>query len=358
MRNVFLVIGLVCTLAAFSLLSRHRDFDPRSSIGGWKARPEQHGCIYDAWFSPDGESLLFRVRDESGRQSNRDTYLYSLNDGSTRKLPISRLPVLPHRPWAPNSKRIAYYERNACKVFNIETNSIDETFRIGLTEWSPDGKKQLFENSMTRDKYVRDTKSGDWTVLPKEVGESHLLWSHDCKSLLYFRWDTKNIMQYRKKEGAVTELASLKDYGKRFSALLTPSRHHDHLYFTTPRHYTDDYAPKVILQRLDLTSGKIEQVFDSGLDQDKGGIGRIYLSRNDNPIYYYQSVTGEDGIQIRSMRKLNTRTGESEVLLEGAYSYRDYSYKTDMFAITSENSRTLSLFDAKMKILEQIFPAK
>ena len=58
------------------------------------------------------------------------------------------------------------------------------------------------------------------------------------------------------------------------------------------------------------------------------------------------------------MRKLNTHTGESEVLLEGNYSYRDYSYKTDMFAVTTDNSRTLSLFDAKTKTLEQIFSSK
>ena len=227
-----------------------------------------------------------------------------------------------------------------------------------MIDWSPDGKKQLFENTLLKDKYLRDVTSRDWTVLPKEVGESRLYWSRDCGSLLYLDWDTKNILQYGIKDGAVTELASLNSYGKRFYTLLAPSRHLDHVYFTAPRHHTEEYPPKVILRRLDIRSGKIKDVFDSGLEQGKGGLGRIYLSLNDNPIYYYQGVTGQDGIQHRSMRKLNINTGESEMLLEGNYSYRDYSYKTDMFAVTSDDSRTLSLFDAKTKTLEQIYPVK
>lgn len=358
MRKVFLFIGIGCTLAAFSLLSRHRDFDPRSSLtGGWKARPEQHGCIWDAYFSPDGKRLLFRVKDELGNQSRADTYLYSLSDGNTRKLPISRLPDFPGQPWAPDSKHIAFYESSACEIFNLETNSVVETFRTALREWSPDGKKQLFVNYMTNDMYLRDVESGDWTVLPREVGESRLIWSRDCSSLLYFDWDTKNIMQYTIKDGTVSKLASLNGYGNRFYALLVPSRLTDYVYFTAPRQRAERFGQKVILRRLDIRSGAIEDVFDSGLDQDKGGIGLIYLTQTEDPMYYYQSITEEDGKQNRSMMTLNMKAGESKVLWEGNYRYRDYSYKADMFAVTTNDSRTICLFDVKTKTLRQIFPA-
>ncbi len=361
MRKAFLAVGLICSFLAFAIIFRQiRDFDPRSMLGGgWKAKPQLHGNILTVKFSADGEKLLIRVRDDSGRNLEADTFIYSLSNGAIRKAPVGRHPNPSRLPWSPDSRLIAFYERNACKVVDIATGSVVQTFRIGMTEWSPDGKYQLFRNDATRDAYLRNVADGDWTVLPKEFGDARLIWSRDCKFLLCFDWDTKDIMRYRTRNGEVTKLASLTGYHKRLFALLVPSPHSDHAYFTTPPPNTD-YRQNAILHRLDIRSGKIETIFDPGLDPDNSALGRIYLPRDEKHIYFgrHDRVGDDRGNEEwrRSLIKLDIATGETEILYKGSHLFRDYSAVKDIFLLCGKDLKSLYLFDVATRALDQIYP--
>jgi Tol biopolymer transport system component len=342
---------VLCVLAAIVILPKQEAIDPRSTFRGIPSRPQFHGCIWDAHFSPDGRKLLFRVNDESEKYSRDDTYLYVLEDKSIRKLPIARNSQLAYSPWSPDSKHITVLERNECNLFNIETNTVTKQFRVILREWSPDGTKQLFENPLTRDTYLRNVEEGTWTVLPAEVSEAVLpCWNRDCTSLFYYDRERKKIMQYNIRAEDLTELKKMEGYHDRFFPILVPSRNADFVYFTTPRPNSDS-RQLVILRRLNLRTRHIETLF-----KNEGGVSKPFLSPNRNYLYIYCYEPGQDDQMNKSFIRFDIRTRTPETLMTGPYHFRDYSGKSESFLLGGKDLRTLYLFDPSNRKLEHIYP--
>ncbi len=362
MRKVFLAVGLICAFSAFAIIFKQtKDLDPRSMLGGGqKANPQLHGAIPDAKFSPDGEKLLIRVRDDSGQEVQVDSLIYTLSNGAIRKAPVGRSPIFTSSPWSPDSRHIIISGRNgASKVVDIETGSVIEEHTTRLKGWSPDGKYQMFRNYMTRDRYLRNVADGDWTVLPKKLWDGLLYWSRDAEFVLSFDRETKSFFRYRMRDGEVFKLASLKSYRKHLYVQLFPSRHSDHVYFIMPPSNTG-FQQKTILRRLDIHSGEIETVFDSDLNPGESVPRKVYLPRDEKHIYFDRidrvgDIGGKEQWR-RSLTTLDIATRETEFLYEGSHMTEDYSAVKDIFALRSGDLKSLYLFDVATRSIEQIYP--
>jgi hypothetical protein len=358
MKRGLLVFGLICTLAALAILSSQKNLDPRPKKGRLKAKPNLHRWIEWPIFSPNGEKLFFQVADESGAFSLNDTYIYILGDKNLRKLPISEEIWGGPRVWAPDSNHIAYNMPGGSEIFNIETNSIEkELNNLIFFGWSPDGKKQVFRNRFNGDTYIRGVDDENWTVLPREMGRWKVYyWTHDSASLISFNKDMRAIIQYCRKTADIKNLAFLKDFHNDFYTLLTPSRYSPFVYFTSPRPFTDSLRTTV-LQRLNIRTGKVKKLFEINAGPHGMQIVRIYPTLNDDFVYFLQYYydTGKKRI-YHILIKLNTRTGEIKKLHEGGMYFYDYSERKDIFSVVSEDRKNLYLFDAKTRVLEQIYP--
>ena len=359
-KRGFLVVGIICTLAALFILSKQRNLDPRSAFGRSKARPEYHNCIWRPSFSPDGKKLLFRLRDESGTYTKEDTYLYSLNDKTIRKLPISRGSWSYGSPWAPDSMHIIINEGTASKIFSIETNTFVERLGTRLRDWSPDGKTQLFSNYYTGDKYLKDVRKGTWTILPPVFRPQQLYWTHDGKYLLYVDRKSRGIMRYGLKDDNVAELVSLKNYSESVGRRLFPSPNGPYVYLATPRSPSLANSREEILQKLDIRSGQLTKAVDFHMNPKEEQFIQVFPSRDNTVIYYAKQNFEQRERTGCSVVKFDTVMARPEVLLEGPYFLYDssniFSEMTNVLAVKSEDQHILYLFNVRTKTLEQIFP--
>jgi Tol biopolymer transport system component len=364
MKKLFLIIGVCSFIAAGIIVFTHGRDNPFSlTRKWWLAKKEYHGTINYATFSPDGEKLLFSVKDESGRISRKQMCIYLLTDKTLRRLSVDDLEG--YISWAPDSRRIAFTRhrpdnRDMFKggIFDLERDSVVEEFNLPLggwgQPWSPDGKWLMFQSQLHG--YVKRADQPIWALLPEELDNTITVWSRDGKKLLAYRRDLKKLCAYDVEENSLQTTALPTDFEIR---RIFCSPYTNDIYMITSRKL-DEYD-MVVIRRFNLDSGRFTDSFDTGFAPMTNYVSPIFVSPVENLLYLRigQSETmGKLHGESPRLALLDMSTSQTETVLSGEYRIFSYCGEQDMFAVTSkeDDHKKLYLFDVKTRSFEQIFP--
>ena len=137
-----------------------------------------HGGVDQLTFSPDGNTIAYTCKKETGKayavSTNSDIYLYDIKSGQTRNLSEGMLGYDTEPVYSPDGKKIAWLsmatpgfesDRNRIFVYDFESNKKEEITpsteqsASGIT-WSNDGKKIYFTSTLkgTQQIFVADVK--------------------------------------------------------------------------------------------------------------------------------------------------------------------------------------------------------
>lgn len=163
-------------------------------ISDYRIKPvpiQDTGGIYSANYSPDMKYIAYYVVDYPYfypvKLFNRSTLetqeLYVLNRGRT-----------PTLSWSPDSKSILLVGE---LMINIQTKIVSNLFQynnsVNLSNWSPDGKKVLFNSRGpygTDNIFVYYLESGESHVVHASQGyQYYSSWSKDSKQILFDEYD-------------------------------------------------------------------------------------------------------------------------------------------------------------------------
>ncbi len=165
------------------------------------AKNNTAGFIQSAWWSPDGDKIVFMVLnpcDEKNQKYVSDRNGSIEEDNSTvKQLPLgwSAADYQDGIKWSPDGKKIAFIGDKDGEIYiaNVDNASVQQLTTnsdmqaIGLS-WKPDGKK-LVVNTIGA-LYVIDADGNNLKSIEKEKGEYFFLasWSPDGTKIIY----TKN----------------------------------------------------------------------------------------------------------------------------------------------------------------------
>ncbi|RJP25552.1 MAG: hypothetical protein C4520_02265 [Candidatus Abyssobacteria bacterium SURF_5] len=366
MKRWSLAVGICCFIAAAGIVVLRRNENPFVPSDKWRlSNEEYHGTVLFPVFSPDGEKLFFRVRNESGTFGTLDTYVYLLEEKTLRKLNLPET-----SGWigcTPDSLHLFYTMARPHNryfydsyVYSVDSDSVVEKHKLMWGGWqrpySPDGKWQLFANQMKEYLYMKLVGEPIWVQLPDILYKGIPYWSGDGKSILCVCSDKRKIVKYDIEGGFLSKLLEYDDFEVR--PLLYPSPYANEAIVLTSRKLKE-YFP-VVLRKMDIDSGQITYSFDSALDPEGNAIGAVYFPPQKNRLYYstnQYTVEGELKGEPPKTVILDTASGQTETLLSKEHVPRAYCSLRDAFAVTlRKDVKVLYLFDVKTRNLERIFP--
>ena len=218
-------------------------------------------------YSPDGSRLAY-VSDESGQE---ELWLYSLADGSRRKLTNHESEKTENYVWSPDGSRIAFVAAN--RLFQVDVES-GRTAELGynqergynLSQYSPDGGWLLYDR--------RDEALG-WQVYLLEVSsrQEHDLTQHP----------------FRNYSGRLTP------DGKTLVFLSSRDNGTNHLFTVSLARHSEDPDDPLVKARMRQAEDQDEEQRQD-MTVDVAGIDKraVQLTRGDNGVgSYFLSADGE-----------------------------------------------------------------